>query len=282
MSSPGLERNPVTGAFISGRGKRVVLSDEDLVRLVNNYIQTCRRPNGRVSKEDIRAKLGWNNQQWAQFNKTCGHLLNWDQIPKLSVLETPEVVDPQGVKASLEERGISTEAIANRIEVSFGQLRKDLYSIGLTRQEVDAAVAMQNFGENRFSNAMEMISSGVFATATKLQTRQREVEARLKEVRESIASYGGIASDERSVWVKEESDLTKQYVAIGKLLSEIQDTWYQGAAQLALVKMRMRDEGGGRMLSPTEMTQRANRPHFSPRVINQEPAENPDANQAPH
>lgn len=273
MSSPGLQRDPETGAYVAYR-KRVVLSDEELIRVVNSYVQDLRHKSGRPNMRAIREKLGWNEVQWSTFKKKCGHMVNWDFIPKFSVVQTREVVDPTGVKQGLEERGISTEEIARKLENTFGQLRHDLYSIGLTRSEVDAAVALQNFGENRFANAMEMISSGVFSTAVKLQTEQRTLEKRLADVRKVIESYGGFASDERDGWVKEEQNLIKSYAAIGKLLSEIQDTWYQGSAQLALVRMRMRDDNNPNMTAP--ISQRSNRPHFRPRVIEQpEPSPTP-------
>jgi hypothetical protein len=269
MSSPGLERNPETGGYIS-KQKRVVLRDDDLIRLVNSYVQEFRRPNGQPHIQQIREKLGWNIVQWSVFKKKCGHLINWDYIPKFSVIETRQVVDPNGVKQGLEERGISAEAIADKIETSFGQLRRDLYSIGLSPAEVDAAVAMQHFGQNRFANAMEMISSGVFSTAMKLQTEQRTIEKRLEDVRRVILEYGDFASDERDGWVAEEKNLIKSYATIGQLLSDIQDTWYQGSAQLALVRMRMRDDNGAPVRG---VMKRSQRPGFSPRVIPQEVAQ---------
>jgi hypothetical protein len=246
------------------------LRDDDLIRLVNSYVQEFRRPNGQPHIQQIREKLGWNIVQWSVFKKKCGHLINWDYIPKFSVIETRQVVDPNGVKQGLEERGISAEAIADKIETSFGQLRRDLYSIGLSPAEVDAAVAMQHFGQNRFANAMEMISSGVFSTAMKLQTEQRTIEKRLEDVRRVILEYGDFASDERDGWVAEEKNLIKSYATIGQLLSDIQDTWYQGSAQLALVRMRMRDDNGAPVRG---VMKRSQRPGFSPRVIPQEVAQ---------
>lgn len=260
-----MKERSAKGKFTSEK-KRITLAPSRLVALVNEYIQTFRDPNGRVKIGAIKKHLGWNDLQWAAFKEHYGHMLTWETMPKFNVLETPETTDPEGVKANLIQRGIPPEEVERKIEVAHIKLKADLYSIGLTREEVKAAIAMQNFGENRFANAMEMISSGVFATATKLQTRQREVEDRLKSVRETIESYGAIPSEERDGWVKEEDGLTKQYVAIGKLLSDIQDTWYQGAAQLALVKMRMKEDGGGPP-GRSEVTQRMNKPHFSPRVM---------------
>lgn len=248
--------------------RRVVLGDEDLIRLVNTYVQEYRKKDGTANITAIRTKLGWNVAQWSAFKEKSGNLINWDFIPKFSVIETPEVADPNGVKNSLAQRGISPDEIAHKIEVTYGQLRRDLYSIGLTRQEVDAAVAMQNFGENRFANAMEMISSGVFQMSIKLQTEQRILERRLKEVRTQIESFAGFASHERDCWVNEEQRLIKSYATVGKLMSEIQDTWYQGSAQLALLRMRMREDGppsGSKF-----PTQRSGKPSFSPRIMEAE------------
>lgn len=265
----GIERTP-NGTFKSARS-RITLSPNRLVALVNEYIQTFRNSRGKVKIACIKKQLGWNDTQWGAFNEQYGGMLTWEAMPKFSVLETPETTDPDGVKSGLIQRGIDPTEVERRIEVTHGKLKADLYSIGLTKQEVNAAIAMQNFGENRFANAMEMISSGVFATATKLQTRQKEVEERLKAVREAIEEYGPFPSEERTGWVEEEESLLKQYVAIGKLLSDIQDTWYQGAAQLALVKMRMRDDAQGAPGgSSNQVTQRAGKPHFSPRVINKD------------
>ncbi len=267
--NPGLKRTE-KGQFGSDKS-RITLAPNRLVALVNEYIQTFRTPQGKVKIGAIKKQLGWNDLQWAAFKEQYGGMLTWEVLPKFSVLETPETNDPDGVKAGLIQRGISPDEVERRIEVTHGKLKADLFSIGLSKQEVEAAIAMQNFGENRFANAMEMISSGVFATATKLQTRQKEVEERLKNVRKAIDSYGPIPSEERTGWVEEEESLTKQYVAIGKLLSEIQDTWYQGAAQLALVKMRMRSDDGRPLGGSTNsQTQRSNKPGFSPRVMNSE------------
>lgn len=247
-----------------GARERVKLSENALIGLVNHYIQTTRKLDGSPAINKIVRKLGWSNDQWAKFKAQAGKLLIWDHIPDFSVLASDATGSPEADKKSLVDRGIQPTDVSRKITNAFGSLKNDLMSLGLTQEEVEGALAMQNFGENRFANAMETISSGVFKTAVKLQTQQRIVEQRLELVRSQIAEYGTMMSDERKEWVSEEWALTRQYQAIGKLLAEIQDTWYQGSAQLALVRMRMREDGG----APNgRQSREPTRPAFRPRVV---------------
>lgn len=250
----------------SGTRDRLTLSDNETIALVNHYLQTYRFKSGKPAIRKILAKLGWNQQQWAKFKYKAGQFLVWDKVEEFSVLVTEETGDPKMVQQSLEKRGIPTEEIKKRVATAYGSLKNDLQALGLTETEVEGALAMQTFGENRFANAMEVVSSGVFKTGVKLQTQQGIIEERLKTVRSQIAEYGTMACEERDNWVSEESKLVRQYAIIGKLLAEIQETWYQGAAQLALVRMRMRDEEKGGAPQGSNMKQ-VNKPRFRPTVV---------------
>lgn len=250
----------------SGTRDRLTLGDNETIALVNHYLQTYRFKSGKPAIRKILAKLGWNQQQWAKFKYKAGQFLVWDKVEEFSVLVTEETGDPKMVQQSLEKRGIPTEEIKKRVATAYGSLKNDLQALGLTETEVEGALAMQTFGENRFANAMEVVSSGVFKTGVKLQTQQGIIEERLKTVRSQIAEYGTMACEERDNWVSEESKLVRQYAIIGKLLAEIQETWYQGAAQLALVRMRMRDEEKGGAPQGSNMKQ-VNKPRFRPTVV---------------
>lgn len=252
--------------------QRVTLDDTGLISLVNEYLQQFRKSNGEPSISKVRAKLGWTSKQWKEFVKKAGKFLVMEYIPEFSVIQTPEAGDPERVSQSLAKRGIQTEDIERRVATAYGSLRKDLETLGLTEQEVEGCMAMQSFGENRFANAMEVISTCGFNTAVKLQTQQRMMEERMAFVRERIQEYGTMVSEERQMWVAEEQKLVRNYATLGKLLADIQMNWYQGSAQLALVKMRMRDDKvRDNPVSVGRTNGRdPNRPRFRPTVIDAE------------
>jgi len=254
-----------TGRYFKSQHDRVVLKESALIKLVNEYIQRYRTRNHKPNIAAVRAKLGWSPQQWEQYKAKYGNAIIFDSAPEFSVLANDDTDDTKALGVSLQARGINPEEIEQRIKVTYGALRAELRAIGLTNEEVCGAIAMQNFGEHRFANAMEMISAGVFGMAIKLQTRQKEIEERLEGVRQALVLFGTIVSPDRDAWVKEEDLLLKQYTTIGKLLAEIQRTWYEGSAQLALVRMRIRqDQGLAKTTGP-----RQGKRGFSPRVMEQ-------------
>lgn len=254
---------------LTGKRKKVKLTDTSLVALVNHLLQKHRHPNGKPRIETVRKALGWNQQQWNLFTKRASRFLVFDYVPEFEVLDGV-AADPEATTESLQKRGIQTEEISKRIAITYGTLRSDLMGIGLAPHEVEGALAMQNFGANRFSDAMEMVSTGVFKTAVKLQTQQDIVEERLKFVRKQIEEHGPFLSEELDAWNAQEQRLMKQYLMIGDLLSKIQDTWYQGSAQLALVRMKMR-ESGTTAPNGAQTTQRLQKPGFRPTVVDVEP-----------
>jgi hypothetical protein len=262
------------GVYTSTRD-RVTLKPAALVKLVNEYIQRYRKKGHRPNIVAVRNKLGWTHQQWSAFKDKYGDALIMDAAPEFAVLATEETDDSANLGVSLRARGINPEEVEERIKVTWGALRADLRGIGLTTEEVNGAIAMQNFGEQRFANAMEMISAGVFGMSVKLQTRQKEIEQRLEQVREAISNFGTMTSEDRDTWVKEEDTLIKQYTSIGKLLSDIQRTWYEGSAQLALVRMRIRQESGNQ--KTVSGSSRNGKPGFTPRVMNPEAVEATEA-----
>jgi hypothetical protein len=280
MPANGVINSKKRGYF-QGKYDRVRLSDKALLTLVNRYIQENRQPDGRPSLTKVQKKLGWNPTQWQKYRRAHEGEIILDRTLNHTVIVTPEVNDEDSLKQALLARGIEPEAIAQKIGVSYNALRTDLACMGLSVEEITGCVAMQNFGENRFANAMEIISSGVFKTAVKLEMQQRSIEERLDKVRDSIYEYGTMVCDERDSWVKEENGLVKQLAIVGKLLSDIQKTWYEGSAQLALVQMRMRDSQDGKFSNPTNLTQRSNRPRFTPKVMEAEEITQTEAVQSP-
>lgn len=251
----------------SGDKERVALGDTELISLVNQYLQKHRQTNGKPAITRVLKELGWTRVQWNTFTKKAGKFLIMDYIPEYSVLKTTESGNPELVREALSKRGIRTEEIERRVSTAYGSLKEDLAGLGLTEEEVDGCMAMQTFGENRFANAMEVISSGVFNTAVKLSTQQRMIEDRMKFVREQIKEYGSMVCAERNTWVSEEMKLVKQYALIGQLLADIQETWYQGSAQLALVKMRLRDEKVTTGPTDGNNLRGNNKPRFRPTII---------------
>lgn len=219
---------------------------------VSRLIDQCPLPGDTYW---VAEQLGWTETQLNEFTETYGSLLvNADKIINLPPTES-EILNP-----SLPANAPSEEEITRAIQrADDNLLRRGLQSIGLTESEAQEAQALQQFNRENFRASMDMVSANTLRTSLKLAIQQRIIEQRVKFVRETIESYEEFSSEERTEWVREERMLMRQYVEIGELLNQIQDTWYKGSAALAVIKMKMRENNNanGRF-----MTQRSNQPGF--------------------
>lgn len=250
--------------------------------LVNKYIQLYRTTSWKPDVLRIRKALGWNRTQWQIFVQDYKNVLVWDHIPEL---ETPDAsaVTPQDMVVSaapvppIDARGISAAEVAQVAKAAHIKLRSDLRQLGLTSQECDAAMGMQNFGKSRFADAMHMVSSSVFKTAMKLQTIQDILADQMKVCQKQIDGYGPIQSEDRDRWIEEMKGYVKQFALVGKLLNDIQRTWYEGAAELAMVEWRIKhtdDSGPAKIKFKGE-----GKPGFRATVIESTPEDEQDADQ---
>lgn len=238
----------------------VVLKEGELIKYVNELLQRYRTKAGTPNVGAILGELGWNKKQWLLFNARFGKMLTFDQKPCFAVKATPATEDPTGIRDSLVARGINPDQVAAKLNSTFGQMRKELLSMGMSRDEVAYAIALKNHSTNQFASQMEMVSSGGFVMNMKFHSRIKEIEERLDHVRDRIRNCGDKNDAERQAWVDEECKLMQQYTVIGKLLLDSQKGWYDGAAQLALVRSRVRQDQNG---FPKKM----GKPGFTPRVM---------------
>lgn len=256
------------------------LETADLVTMVVSYsrARACETKDvyRRTDWNLVAEKMGWTRAQLDEFRKANAHLIACAE--EMVLMETPGVKPPTdgdligGPDVDALSSAPTEEQMANAIALADNNITKGLKSLGLKEKEVEIANALQAFNKDHFKESMDMISSGVLVTAIKLQVQQREIEERLEFVRSLIKEFGEFQSDDRQSWVKEERLLMLQYLEAGDLLNKIQDTWYRGAAYLAVIRARLRGEKNvnGRGVMQLR-TQRSNKPGFRPSVvINQE------------
>lgn len=247
----------------------VDIKDHDrLITLINSYIQKFRNKNWTPNIPKIKKALGWADSRWEMFIDEFGDELQWGFI------SNPEVANAADeLRQSIEARGVKLEDVAMAVNNHDKQLKGELRCLGLTNTEAEACVAGNNFVQNRFADMMQMVSSSVFSAASKLRTQQNVLESRIKLAVKKVAEFGPFQSPERSEWLLEENQARAEYIKIGKLLNEMQGTFHQGAAQLALVRMRLREtsaNGNG------QITQRSGKPGFRPVVMDAEEMPKPE------
>jgi hypothetical protein len=245
----------------------------DLVTLFVSYALSdeCRGENKKPDWNKVASAMGWERQQLDQFRHNNAHLIACAEemvLTKLPKVKPPTDAELLGADADSLEVRPTDQQLAQAIALSEQNLQKGLRSLGLNESEVSLAQAQQEFNKTHFKESMDMISSGLLTTALKLQTQQREIEERVAFVRGLIREFGEFQSEDRSAWIKEENLLMMQYKELGDLLNRIQETWYRGAAFLAVIRSRLRGETGANGRYGLEgRTQRSNKPGFRPSVI---------------
>lgn len=218
--------------------------------------------NTMESREMVAEQLGWTLEALDKFESDNANLFTMAREIIESIEEPePPPTDIEPSLAELPDEPPSIQDVALAVERADRNLKRGLQAIGLTEREAEEAEALQQFNKNHFADSMDMVSSNVLRTALKLAVQQRILEGRLEFVRAQISEYGGFASEERDNWVKEEKMLTYQYIEIGELVKNIQDTWYKGAAVMAIIRVKMK--GGGNV---GFNTQRSNKPGFRPTI----------------
>lgn len=232
--------------------------------------EECRLDDGETNWDLVALKMGMSRDELDKFRDLNGYLIaTANQLMIQAHPPTPpptdaELIIPLTPTKEQLSSDPSDQALALAVSTADSNIAAGLKTLGLTDKEMDIAVSLQAFNKEHFKESMDMVSSSVLVTTLKLGTQQREIEARLEFVREQIKSFGQINSKEREEWVKEERLLVVQYVEIGDLLKSIQDTWYRGAAYLAVVRAKLRKEPGMMRTIPSDRTQRSNKPSFRP------------------
>lgn len=252
----------------------------DTVDLVALFVANAHSDDCRISDTDssidwdkVATAMGWTRGEVDVFRSEHSDLILTCEEMRLSAM--PDVKPPTDAELighqNPDDLTIkpSDEQVALAIAHADQNLTKGLENLGLQRKEIEKAIALQQFNKEYFKESMDMISSGVLVTALKLQTEQEQIQERIKFVREQIKSMGDDNGKTRDSWVKEERLLVMQFVEMGNLLNKIQDTWYRGAAYLAVVRSRLR--GDPNIKNPThgsigERTQRRGKPGFRPTI----------------
>lgn len=255
----------------------------EAVVLVNRYSDEFKNEDGTPNDEIVAVNLGWTLEQLQEFRHDFEDLLEAEK--EIAKLAPPKVRAPTDIDVMLPGPGsLPKEApqlndIAQAVEAADTALRKGFHNLGLTSREVEEAVAMQKFNGQYFKESMDLSSCNVMRTSVRLATQQGLIQARLEFVREQIdrANKGalketGLTKEEqeaRRIWVSEERQLVYQFTEIAELITKIADTWYNGAAKLALIKMKMRENGANEneaVNGAKIITQRKNRPSFRPQT----------------
>lgn len=230
---------------------------------VGRYMRENTDENGQPVISAVAQKLQWTTEQLQQFIAEYSDLLALAselaiQAPGDSI-DPPtdsDLLEPDPDNAKLPEGAPSDHEIALAIERADEKLVRGLRSIGLSDDVAEEALALQRFNNGHFRESMEIVSASVLKTDIMLARQQREIEQRLEFVRQEIRNPD--RAKDRDNFVREERMLMAQYIEVGQLLCNIQDVWYKGSAQLALIKMRLNSTG------PGGMTQRSNKPGFRP------------------
>lgn len=222
---------------------------------VGRALRKHTQANGTTLWSRAAEELGWTVPQLKEFREEFAFLLNLDTElamatppPALPVSDADLLTSNGHVE--IPDEAPSDDALALAIKDADQKLAKGLEALGLLPKEVQTAVALQSFNKHNFKESMDIVSSTVLRTDLKCVMQQDAITERLALVREQIKSYSDIASEERDQWVKEERLLMQQFIELGQLTVNIQDTWYKGAANLALVKFRMGHGSSPKMAKP--------------------------------
>lgn len=229
-------------------------------------LRECQKAAGETNWMKVAEKLGWTLQSLRTFLRSNMGLVEYaEQISMQSAEEQVRVPTEGEMMIGLPGAPPTPEEIAQAVAKSDeALLQGGLESLGLTKDEAQEAMALQKFNRQHFLESMDMISAGVLRTSLRAQMEQKEIQKRLGFVRDIIATYGEFHSEELGEWEKKERLLMRQFTDVGTLLNQIQDTWYKGAAALAVIKMRARESSEHRT---GFRTQRSNKPGFRPVVI---------------
>lgn len=229
------------------------------VSLVNQYWREAEEIELDVPEQNVADRMGWTVEQLAQFSEQYRSLIVYErQLWKDADAQAP----PPPTEAQVligDAEAPTDEQIAEAIEKADSKLQKGLKKMGLTQEERDEWEALHEFNRDHFKESMDMVSANVARTALKLSVQQKIVADRLIVVRQEIHKEA-TQTAKRKQWVEEERLLMAQYVEIGDLLRGMQDTWFRGAAQLALIRMRYGNQDYGAKGPPTTKT---GRPKFS-------------------
>lgn len=219
----------------------------DAVVLINRYSREILESTGRkATASAIADRMGWTVRQLVDFRKEFKDLLDNDQqITELlpERIQPPSEAEIMDARPELPAEVISDEQLASMLDSQETELQTGLKRIGFTDEESIEAEALQDFNRKHFKESMDMVSANVMRTSMKLSIQQRKIEGRLENVRDRLIVIGDNISDERAAWVQEERMLLAQYIDVGGLLQRIQETWYRGAAVIALARMRHGRQG---------------------------------------
>lgn len=249
----------------------------DTVDMVALFVANAHSDDCRISDKDSRIDwdkvaeaMGWARDDLDAFRAENADLILTCEEMRLSAM--PDVKPPTEAelmgKPAAGDLSVdpTDEQVALAIAHADLNLTRGLEALGMQGREVEKAIALQRFNKEYFKESMDMISSGVLVTALKIQNEQEEIQTRIKFVREQIKAMGDASGKIRESWTREEKVLVQQFIEMGELLNRIQDTWYRGAAYLAVVRSRLRGEGACNPKFGSERTQRRNKPGFRPTV----------------
>jgi dimeric dUTPase (all-alpha-NTP-PPase superfamily) len=208
--------------------------------------------------------LGWEISRLERFVQLYGPMLCYQSGDVDVVIEAdPHATSPPNHIPS----GTPTDQqLADMVSEADANLKFGLKRLKLSDDEAEIAVALAEFNGGHFMESSGMISAQVLQTALKLGTQQRQIEERLRVVREEIANLDKKPTVAREQWVQEERMLSYQYIDIGRLLTDIQANWYKGAAQLALMKMKLRENNSGQGNGKYFKQRSKDKPGFRPTV----------------
>lgn len=231
----------------------------------------CRYDGGQTNWDAIAMKLGWPLEQLNNFLRDNMGLIEYAEQISIQAAEQEvaapteaELIHPGPGLAGMPGAPPTPEEMAMAVaRADEDMLQGGLESLGLTPDEAKEAVALQKFNHTHFIESMDMISAGVLRTSLRAQMEQKKIQERLEFVRAQIATFGEFHSDDLAEWEKKERLLMRQFTDVGDLLNNIQDTWYKGAAALAVIKMKARENNGHKT---GFRTQRSNKPGFRPFV----------------
>jgi len=119
-------------------------------------------------------------------------------------------------------------------------LKKGLAGLPLKTDELEVAMSLQKFYNRHFTQAIDVIGGGVTLTAIKLQSRMRQLEARLDSV-EPDHQLGSVGLSPFT----EEQMLLDAYINIAGELRKMLEIANKGAMTQAMIRQKMR-EGGKR------------------------------------
>lgn len=150
-----------------------------------------------------------------------------------------------GISVSQEDKALMKSMITEDALLAEG-----LERLGLTPEEVQRAVGMQQFGQNQFVQSVQIVGGSMTTICVQLTSQLKEVIQRLNEVRADMKKCATPIT--RAVLVEEERYLSESLIGMAEQVRRMSDTAHRGMMLQAMIRFKLsgRREGKDKMPKP--------------------------------